>query len=100
MSTVRRSGTGWASREPRRRVACRRFVRTARACGRTRNGGLTSMHPKALVDLAAELLREVLKLDAPADKLVSSFFRRHRALGARERHALAETVYAVLRRRS
>ena len=57
------------------------------------------MHPTALLDLATELLRAVLKLDAPADSIVSAFFKRHRTLGARERHALAETAYAVLRRR-
>lgn len=57
------------------------------------------MHPNALLDLATELLREVLKLDSPADTAVSAFFRKHRNLGARERHTLAETVYEVLRRR-
>jgi len=57
------------------------------------------MHPTALLDLATELLRAVLKLDAPADSIVSGFFKRHRALGPRERHALAETAYTVLRRR-
>jgi 16S rRNA (cytosine967-C5)-methyltransferase len=57
------------------------------------------MHPTALLDLATELLRSVLKLDAPADSIVSAFFKKHRALGARERGALAETAYAVLRRR-
>jgi len=57
------------------------------------------MHPNALLDLTAQLVRDVLKLDAPADSIVSSFFRRHKALGSRERHALAETAYAVLRQR-
>ncbi len=57
------------------------------------------MHPNALLDLSTELLKSVLKLDASADGLVSLFFRNHRALGARERHALAETTYAVLRQR-
>jgi 16S rRNA (cytosine967-C5)-methyltransferase len=57
------------------------------------------MHPTALLDLCAELLRSVLKLDAPADGLVSMFFRKHKALGHRERHTLAETTYAVLRQR-
>jgi 16S rRNA (cytosine967-C5)-methyltransferase len=57
------------------------------------------MHPAALIDLTAQLLQEVLRLEQPADRLVSAFFRKHRMLGARERHALAETVYAVLRRR-
>jgi 16S rRNA (cytosine967-C5)-methyltransferase len=55
------------------------------------------MHPNALLDLTTELLKSVLKLDAPADGLVSMFFRKHRALGARERHALAETTYTLLR---
>jgi 16S rRNA (cytosine967-C5)-methyltransferase len=57
------------------------------------------MHPNALLDLATDLLREVGKLDTPADAVVSSFFRKHKLLGPRERHALAETAYAVLRQR-
>ncbi len=57
------------------------------------------MHPGALLDLATELLRALLRFDAPADGVVSAFFRRHRALGARERHTLAETAYTVLRQR-
>jgi len=57
------------------------------------------MHPNALLDLATELLREVLKLDQPADSVVSAFFRANRGLGLRERHTLAETTYTVLRRR-
>lgn len=57
------------------------------------------MHPNALLDLTTQLVREVLKLDAPADSIVSYFFRTHKALGQRERHALAETAYAVLRQR-
>jgi 16S rRNA (cytosine967-C5)-methyltransferase len=57
------------------------------------------MHPNALLDLATDLLRAVLKLDQPADGVVSAFFRHHRALGSRERHTLAETAYTVLRKR-
>lgn len=57
------------------------------------------MHPNALLDLSAELLRAVLKFDQPADAVVSAFFRQHRGLGARERHSLAETTYTVLRQR-
>ncbi len=57
------------------------------------------MHPNALLDLASDLLRTVLRFDQPADNLVSAFFRQHRALGHRERHTLAETVYTVLRQR-
>ena len=57
------------------------------------------MHPNVLLDTATELLREVGKLDMPADVIVSNFFRKHRELGPRERNALAETAYAVLRQR-
>ncbi|MCM5678856.1 RsmB/NOP family class I SAM-dependent RNA methyltransferase [Schlegelella sp. S2-27] len=57
------------------------------------------MHPNALLDLATELLRQLLKFDAPADSVVSAFFRQRRELGPRERHTLAETAYNVLRQR-
>jgi 16S rRNA (cytosine967-C5)-methyltransferase len=57
------------------------------------------MVPHALLDLCTDLLRQVLRGDAPADHVVSAFFRQHRALGPRERHTLAETAYDVLRRR-
>jgi len=57
------------------------------------------MHAKALLDLGADLLRQVLAFEAPTDQVVSTFFTRHRSLGQRDRHALAETIYAVLRRR-
>ena len=57
------------------------------------------MHPKALLEACTELVGAVLKFDAPADNIVSSFLRRHRELGPRERHTLAETAYSVLRRR-
>ena len=57
------------------------------------------MHPKALVEAAAELVRLVLKFDHPADAVVAKFFRDHRTLGPRERATLTDTVYAVLRRK-
>lgn len=57
------------------------------------------MHPKALLEMTIELLRLVLQFDMPADAVVSNFFRKNKNLGQRERHTLAETVYAVLRQR-
>lgn len=57
------------------------------------------MKPSQLLDLASDLLRAVLKFDAPADGVVSAFFRQHKTLGQRERHSLAETAYNVLRHR-
>jgi 16S rRNA (cytosine967-C5)-methyltransferase len=58
------------------------------------------MHPNELLELATELIHQVLQLQHPTDNIVSDFFRRHRALGSRERHTLADTAYAVLRERS
>ena len=58
------------------------------------------MHPKALVEACTELVRLTLKFDHPADSVVSKFFRDYRktyAFGPRERAALAETTYNVLR---
>ncbi|MBK6865285.1 MAG: RsmB/NOP family class I SAM-dependent RNA methyltransferase [Ideonella sp.] len=55
------------------------------------------MHPNALVELATELLHQVLRFEHPADSVVSDFFRRQRQLGARERHTLADTTSCVLR---
>ena len=57
------------------------------------------MHPKALLDHCAALLAQVLRFDHPADAIVSRYFRENRQLGQRERGTVAETVYAVLRRK-
>lgn len=54
------------------------------------------LHP-AVVSYAEEVLREVLRFTGPADAIVSRYFREHPKLGSRERHAVAEGVYAVLR---
>ena len=55
------------------------------------------MHPKALLDACAELVALALRLEHPADSVVSRYFRDHRQLGPRERATLAETTYTVLR---
>ncbi|GAA4427873.1 RsmB/NOP family class I SAM-dependent RNA methyltransferase [Acidovorax lacteus] len=57
------------------------------------------MHPKALLDSCAELVRLTLTFEHPADAVVSRYFRDHRGLGPRERATLAETVYTVLRKK-
>ncbi len=80
--------------EPKR---CKHLRTPSRKRGE--RGIIRPMHPNALLDLTARLVHEVLKLDAPADSIVSYFFRSHKELGQRERHALAETAYAVLRQR-
>jgi len=55
------------------------------------------MHPKALLDACSELVGLALRLEHPADSVVSRYFRDHRQLGPRERATLAETTYTVLR---
>ena len=57
------------------------------------------MHPKALLDACAELVRLTLKFDNPADATVQRFFRDNEGLGPRERATIAETVFTVLRKK-
>jgi 16S rRNA (cytosine967-C5)-methyltransferase len=57
------------------------------------------MHPKALLDACAELVKLTLKFDHPADAVVSRYFRDNRSFGPRERATLAETIYTVLRKK-
>jgi 16S rRNA (cytosine967-C5)-methyltransferase len=51
-----------------------------------------------LIDRLAEAADAVLRLDRPADRALSAFFREHDELGRQDRAFVAETVYAVLRR--
>jgi 16S rRNA (cytosine967-C5)-methyltransferase len=53
----------------------------------------------ALLAHAGSALSTILRFDAPADQLLSRYFRSHRELGQHERAFVAETVFAVLRRR-
>lgn len=48
---------------------------------------------------AESLLGELLQFSGPADQAVSRYFRSHRALGQRDRAFIAETTFAVLRRK-
>ncbi len=52
-----------------------------------------------MIDDAATALKKLLSFSQPADAVLSGFFHERRALGQRERGFIAETVYAVLRRR-
>lgn len=53
----------------------------------------------AMIDHASEALSRLLDFSQPADALLSAYFREHRILGGRERGFVAETCYAVLRRK-
>ena len=51
-----------------------------------------------MIGHAAQVVREMLKFDQPADAVLSNFFRANR-VDSRSRAFIAETAYAVLRRR-
>ena len=51
------------------------------------------------IEAGTEALTLALKFDRPADNVLHDFFRAHRALGARDREFVAETVYGALRRK-
>ncbi len=53
----------------------------------------------ALLDATVTAADEVLQLARPADRVLSAFFRAHPKLGQQDRAFVAETVYAVLRRK-
>jgi len=55
--------------------------------------------PPAVITHAEQALREVMQLAGPADSTLSRYFREHPKVGSRERGAVAEAVYAVLRNR-
>ena len=52
-----------------------------------------------LIDATTTALNLLLKFEHPADAVLSTFFRGNRLLGQNERGFIAETAYAVLRRR-
>ena len=52
-----------------------------------------------LLDHAETLLRELLRFEQPADVVVSRYFRQHHQLGHADRGFIAETVFAVLRKK-
>ena len=54
---------------------------------------------RGAVGHAGAALDRILRFDAPADQLLSRYFRAHRELGHGDRALVAETVFAVLRRR-
>ena len=56
--------------------------------------------PPAILGNAEEVLREILRFMSPADVTLSRYFKDHPRLGGRERGAIAECVYAVLRNKA
>jgi 16S rRNA (cytosine967-C5)-methyltransferase len=56
--------------------------------------------PPAIITYTEEVLRDILRFTAPADNTLSRYFREHPKLGSRERGAIAEGVYGLLRHKS
>ena len=56
--------------------------------------------PPYVLTSAENVLREIMRFTAPADTTLSHFFKSHPKLGGRERGAIAESVYAVLRNKA
>jgi 16S rRNA (cytosine967-C5)-methyltransferase len=54
---------------------------------------------RALLAHACSAVSRIARCDAPADQLLSRYFRDHRNLGQNERAFVAETAFAVLRRK-
>ena len=54
---------------------------------------------RPLIAHAVAALAELLKFSGPADQALSAYFRSHRGLGQQDRAFIAETVFAVLRRK-
>jgi len=52
-----------------------------------------------LIDATNTALIDLLKFDQPADAVLSRFFRNHSTLGQNDRAFVAETAYAILRRK-
>lgn len=54
---------------------------------------------QALLAHACSAVSGIARFDAPADQLLSRYFRDHRSLGQNDRAFVAETAFAVLRRK-
>ncbi|MGB4101922.1 MAG: RsmB/NOP family class I SAM-dependent RNA methyltransferase [Alphaproteobacteria bacterium] len=55
------------------------------------------MTPSARLQAAIEMLELVTEMPRPADGVIGAYFRGHRYIGAKDRVAVAELVYGVLR---
>lgn len=58
------------------------------------------MTPGARLEAAMGLLDQIEAARAPADDIVANYFRRHRFAGAKDRAAISQHIYAVLRQRA
>jgi len=57
------------------------------------------MRPAAQIKTTIEILALINAEQSPADKLISNYFRSNRYIGSKDKRAIAELVYAVLRQK-
>ncbi len=57
------------------------------------------MKPAAQIQASIELMDEVLKTGSPADRIMANYFRSHRYIGSKDKAAISEHLYTVLRNR-
>ena len=58
------------------------------------------MTPAARIQATIELLGEIEARDAPADSIAGGYFRKRRFIGAKDRRAVSDLLYQVLRNRA
>ncbi len=56
------------------------------------------MTPAARLQAVIDLLTEIDETPRPADAVMSAYFRARRYIGSKDRNAVAQTAYAILRR--
>lgn len=58
------------------------------------------MTPAARIEAAIELLGLIALPGRPADRTVSDYFRNHRYIGSKDRHAVSDLLYGIVRRQA
>ena len=58
------------------------------------------MTPGARIEAAIDLLDQIAEGRGAADDIVGTWFRKHRFAGSKDRGAISELIYAVLRHRA
>ena len=57
------------------------------------------MQPAAQIQASIELIDEVIASGFPADRIMANYFRAHRYIGSKDKAAISEKLYTVLRNR-
>src|SRR5262245_26782494 len=108
-ASIRRPSAGCWTASSRSRTASSAFARrergsgcspTSESCGRVPAARCRLMRITfGLVDALSAAAQAVLRLERPADAVLAGFFRANPKLGQHDRAFVAETLYALLRRK-